>query len=147
MSATAAPTSSKKRLKQKGRGGSAPFLAIPRDILRSSEFGQLEPWPLKLLLELAMQFRGFNNGDFSATFKTLKPRGWNSSGTLSDAAKDLQRSGFIVKTRQGGKNRCNLYAVTWWPINDCDGKIECEAEVVPSHSWRAKKMYPPGGAT
>jgi hypothetical protein len=128
----------RRRVRLTGKGQSAPFLMVPRDVLDSAIFGSLSGWGVKLLLELGKQYRGYNNGDFSATFKGLRSRGWNSSGTLTSAAKELQAAGFIVKTRQGGKNQCNLYAITWWPIDDCDGKIEWAAEKIARNDWKNK---------
>ena len=70
-----------------------------------------------MLFEFASQYRGFNNGDLQATWKLLRPNGWNSKGTYEKAVKELQKTGWIVKTRQGGLNRCSLYAITFLPIN------------------------------
>lgn len=128
---------SKRRLRQRGRKSDHSYLGIPHYILRSQEFGRLEPWALKLLIELAAKYNGANNGDLSAAFSVLCKRGWNSPGTLNSAIKHLLTSGWLARTRHGGKNRCALYAITWWPINHCDGKwLEIKAESVARHSWK-----------
>lgn len=127
----------KRRRRQKGRGSEHSYLGIPHYILRSAEFGQLKPWALKLLIELAASYIGKNNGDLSAAYSVLHKRGWNSSGTLSSAIKQLLRDGWIVTTRHGGKNRCALFALTWWPIDPCEGKwLEIKADATASHRWR-----------
>lgn len=112
----------RKRHKMKGRKSVLPFVGIYRYVLDSEEFGNLSPQAIKLLLEMARQYRGNNNGDLSAAWSVLRLRGWNSPGTLSRAKKEVVSSGFAVVTRQGGKNRCSLYALTWWAIDDCNGK-------------------------
>lgn len=126
----------RKRKRNKGRSESGSFLLIPHYILRANEFGDLRPWAAKLLIELAKEFKGNNNGDFSAAYSILKNRGWNSPGTLSVALKELQADGWIVLTRQGGKNRCSLYAITWWRINECNGKHDYAEENVARNAWR-----------
>lgn len=127
----------KRRSRQKGRRAEHSYLGIPHYIIRSPEFGALEPWAHKLLIELAGNYNGKNNGDLSAAFSVLKDRGWNSSGTLSAALKQLVHDGWIVRTRHGGKNRCALYAVTWWPVDECTGKwLEIRPESVACHKWR-----------
>ena len=129
-------TSGTRRKKLKGRSEQGSFLLIPHHILKSDEFGSLRSWAAKLLIELAKEYKGSNNGDFSATFPTLKKRGWNSPGTLSTALAELQAAGWILKTRQGGRNCCSLYAVTWWALDDCAGKHDYAAETVARHDWK-----------
>ena len=70
-----------------------------------------------MLFELGSQFRGYNNGDLQATWKLLKPKGWASKETVQKAYEELERHGWIVRTRQGGLNRCSLFAITFLPIN------------------------------
>lgn len=128
----------KQRARQKGRS-KASHLGIPHYIVRSPEFGSLPPWPLKLLIELAGGYNGFNNGNLSAAFSALRERGWNSPGTLSAALKYLQQTRWITRTRTGNKNRCALYAVTWWPIDECPGKhLEVGQEQSARHSWKTE---------
>lgn len=126
----------RRRSRQKGRR-EGTHLGLPHYIVRSPEFRKLPPWPLKLLIELASDYNGFNNGNLSAAFSVLKERGWNSPGTLSDALKYLQEKRWIIRTRTGNKNRCALYAITWWAIDDCPGKhLEIKPEATPRHSWK-----------
>jgi len=131
----------KRRRRQKGRRAEHSFLGIPHYIVRSPEFGQLEPWPLKLLIELAGNYNGKNNGDLSAAYSVLSARGWNSAGTLNAAIKSLVKHGWITYTRHGGRNRCALFAVTWWPIDYCEGKwLEVRAETTARHSWKTDSV-------
>lgn len=127
----------KRRQRQRGRGSSGGYLGIPHYILRSEEFGRIEPWALKLLIELGASYIGKNNGNLSAAYSVLKGRGWNSPSTLNRAIKQLLADGWIITTRHGGRNRCALYALTWWPVDACEGKwLEVKAESVASHKWR-----------
>lgn len=130
----------KRHRRQKGRKSSGSFLLIPHHILNSNEFGMLSPAAVKLLIELAKNYKGNNNGDLSAVYSCLKTRGWKSPGTLSKSIKELKQKGWIILTRQGGKNRCSLYAVSWWPIDECKGKIDYAAEVVASNLWKTQTV-------
>ena len=129
-----------KRAKQKGRS-EGRHLGIGHHVVRSAEFGRLPPWSLKLLIELASGYNGYNNGNLSAAYTLLKERGWNSPGTLSAALQSLLETGWIIRTRLGHRNRCALYAVTWWPVDECPGKwLEVPPESVPRNTWKIKSV-------
>jgi len=65
-----------------------------------------------------------NNGDFQATWHYLGPRGWKSKDTIANALAELLEVGFVIRTRQGGRHKCSLYAVSWLPINECNAKLD-----------------------
>lgn len=133
------------REKLKGRTGPG-FLQMYRFVLDSPEWADLPATSVKLLMELARQYRGNNNGDLSVTLSMLKGRGWTSEDTLRKHLHELEERGWIVKTRQGGRHiGCNLYAVTWWPIDDCGGKHMHPVEHKASHLWKNKIATPKTG--
>jgi hypothetical protein len=105
--------------KSKGRKESGSFLAIPHELLETKKFDSLSTKANKLLLQIARQYKGGNNGDLNATFTDFKAKGWNSKDTFNRALKELIEKGFIFKTRQGGyQNKCSLYAITWKPLDE-----------------------------
>ena len=123
--------------KQKNhRRTTKPFFAVPQEILKSSEYASLSAWETKLLLDVGGQYRGSNNGDLCAAWTIMKPRGWKSKGTLSSSIKGLLTKQFLIKTRQGGRNRPSLYALSFIPIDDCGGKLEISPSRVAWNSWR-----------
>jgi len=129
--------SENRRWKHTGKGAGRSFVQIPHFVLESAEFAALPPYAVKLLFELVRQYKGNNNGVLSATITELKPRGVTSEPTLWKHLTHLEQTGWIVRTRQGGRYLgCNLYAVTWWPINDGGGKHPMQAERKPSHLWK-----------
>jgi hypothetical protein len=128
-----------RRRKATGRSA-ATFLGIPHYVFRSQEFGKLGAWELKLLIEIAGKYSGFNNGDLSCAYSELRDRGWNSTGTLWKALRGLLELGWLVTTRHGSRNRCALYAVTWWPVDPCEGKqLEVSATKSASNLWQQEK--------
>lgn len=128
--------SAKKLLKSKGRKESGSFLAIPHAVLRSPNFISLSSHGVKLLIDLATEYNGTNNGDLCATWSMMKKRGWKSQDTLNRALKDLMSRGMIIKTRQGGMNYASLYAITWRSIDECGGKLEVSPTAVAPGNWK-----------
>ena len=134
------------RLKAKGRATSGRFALVPVAVLDSLPYAALS-WPARaLLVELAAQYSGANNGDLTAAHTIHKARGWPRR-TLQRATEELEAAGFIVRTRQGGRNACNLYAVTWQPIDDCPGKRLDHGHAVggpPLRLWtKTETLAPP----
>ena len=97
---------------------------LPLDVLQGAAYASLSISAKALMVELASQLRAkhgdiINNGDLTTAISVLRPRGWVSEKTIRTASQDLERAMLIVKTRQGQRpNKCNLYAVTWLPLNE-----------------------------
>lgn len=116
-------------------GGSA--FIIPVSLLRHANFVRLSPHACKLLLDLARQYSGFNNGYLSAALSILEPVGWRSESTIREAVAECMYYRMIVKSRQGGRNRCNLFALTWHRIHEKVGKpLDVSATMSPSNAWK-----------
>ena len=114
---------------------------MPHRVLESEPYTRLSGKGVKLLVDLFAQFRGGNNGDLGMAWTVMRKRGWRSRDTLDRACKELVDNGFISQTRQGGRNQCNLYAVTWLAIDDCNGKLDCASTNVALGYW--KDGHPP----
>lgn len=129
-----------RRRKVKGRAA-ATYLGIPHYVVRSEEFGRLDGWETKYLVEVAAAYNGRNNGDLSYPWSLAERRGWHSKGTLKKARDSLVEAGWLVVTRHGRRGRiCNLYAVTWWPIDQVTGKfVEVAPTNVASNAWQKTK--------
>jgi hypothetical protein len=136
-----------KREKIKGRRESGQFLNIPTQIPLSNQYANLGAWSVKLLIDLYTQYNGHNNGDLCAAFSMMQKRGWRSKGTLSNALTELTNAGFILKTRQGGKHKASLYAVTFRGIDECKGKLDINPMPVPPNTWNKKLTSLPAMCT
>ena len=127
---------SKGRKFDKNRIESGGFIALPHCVLRSLAFCKLSAHATKLLIDLVSQYKGSNNGDFSAPYSTMQNRGWKSKGTLQRAINELLELGFIEKSRQGGRHLCTLYAVTFYAVDECKGKLDIMPTSKPTGLWR-----------
>lgn len=124
------------RLKAKRRQTTGQFLLLPHQVLKHSDFISLSPRATRLLIDLGLQFNGHNNGDLCAAMSLMKKRGWTSNDQLNKAKKELIEKKLILLTRQGGKKRANLYAITWQPIDDCKGKLDVTSTTLAPRSFK-----------
>ena len=113
------------------------FLYLNRPLLECQDFISLKGNSIKLLIDLGYQYNGYNNGDLCASLSVLRKRGWNSNQQLAKALKELLERNLIVQTKQGGLNLGpNLYAITWQPIDECNGKLDANPTTVAPRSFR-----------
>ena len=120
----------------KGRAEGGRFFMLPHAVMDSPAYIGLSGSAVKLLADLGRQYHGRNNGDLSAAWKIMQPRGWRSRDTLARALAELLAARLIEKTRQGGLHACSLYALTWHAIDECGGKLEGPATRVASGLWK-----------
>ena len=107
----------RKRKKEK-----ADFAGIPRYIVRCDAFKSLSGNAVKLLVHLAYQFKGRNNGDLLITHSLLK-KYFKSNQTMYRARDELEQKGFIAINVYGGMSyggykAPTLYALTWLKVDD-----------------------------
>ena len=110
------------------------FVAMPYSVLLSQSFVSLSAKGVKLLMDLASQYRGDNNGDLAAAWKLMRPRGWKSEDTLHKAKQELLKADLIYEARKGRRpNVCSLYALTWFPFDPS-----------PKHDYTARSAFVKG---
>ena len=133
--------------KTKNRREGGAFVPMPISVLTHRNYYQLTYKAIKLLVDMCTQLHfktggPVNNGDISIAWQIMQKKAWRSKETLRQAELELLHFGFVKMTRQGGRNRCNLYAVTWWSINECNGKLDVGATATPSNDWKdVKRKY------
>jgi hypothetical protein len=132
------------RLKSKGRRESGPFVPVPYSVLHSDNWKKLSAKGSRLLLDVLSQINmkeggPVNNGDLAITRSMMKHSGWTSAECLYLARDELIHYGFLTQTRPGGRNFPSLYAVTFFAINDCDGKHLEPPTTVPPNTWKESK--------
>lgn len=123
---------------RKGRGKTRQFAMLRHDWMDHPNYLSRSMSAKCLFNEFLRQYNGFNNGDLVATWRRLSGRGWKSKQTIARAQNELIKTGWIIKTRQGGKNRPSLYAITVYGIDECKDKLDLgiRASSVPLNSWK-----------
>lgn len=119
------------------------FVSLPRIVLLSRGWTMLSHHAVTLMMDLLVQYNGFNNGDLCASWTVMEKRSWKSKDTLHKALQELKDGGWIIVSRQGGRNRATLYALTFYAIDDCNGKIDINATRSPTGEWRKNEPLPP----
>ena len=114
----------------------ASFTSLPHGLQDHENFIRLTTPAVKLLLNVARQYNGRNNGDLSVTLKVMSPYGWTSNDTLYRALDCLLHYGMLSITRKGSLNRCSLYALTWQKIDQHNGKLDVCSTTQASGLWR-----------
>jgi hypothetical protein len=125
--------------KSKGRASYDSFYGIPKAVIAHPNFIRLTPSALKLLIDIGYRYNGRNNGDLCAAFSVMQKRGWASKATLWRALDCLLHYGMIIVTRQGGRNRATLYALTWQKIDECKGKLDISETVTAPGTWKEER--------
>ena len=98
------------------------FASVPRYVIDTKAFKSLRGSSVKLLLLLASQYKGNNNGNLIITHSFYKDH-FKSSQTMYAARDELEQKGFIATNAYGGMSFGgfkvpSLYALTWLPVDD-----------------------------
>lgn len=121
---------------------SGGFVAMPFVVIRSKSYAKLGSHAVKLLNDLLAQYKGDNNGDLCAAWSVMKTRFWKSKSTLYKALKELRDGHWIIVSRQGGRHRPSLYALTFYAVDECKGKLDIRPSHSPSSLWRRNEQPP-----
>lgn len=119
------------------------FAALPHCLLASQVYIGLSAHAVKLLNDLLAQFKGFNNGDLCLAWTIMEKRGWKSRDTLNKARQELLDCELILVSRYGDRKRPHLYALTFFAIDECGGKLDIKATERPMSTWRLHDPLPP----
>lgn len=134
------------------------FIALPVAVMDCPAYAQLSMHARALLLEVARQFAGDNNGRLLLSREYMAKRGWKSNDMLTKAKRELLNGGFIHETVMGHRpNKASWYAVTWRTLDRIPGYDAGAVETFrrgaynengplrPSHGTRVSTIAPPHG--
>lgn len=111
----------KRRRAYGGRDGGA-FVALPHVVLKSPGWLQAGHTARSLLIDMACQYNGKNNGRLVATLDLMEAYGWRSPAVLVQARKELIACGLLIEVRKGGfPNRAAWHALSWLDLDQTDG--------------------------
>ena len=96
---------------------------MPLRFLQSRACAELSPHALKLFIDLMSMLKpnAGQNGDIWPSAEALTVRGWASEATRTAAMRELREAGLVVSTRRRRGRKCELVALTLWPLA-CDHK-------------------------
>lgn len=119
------------------------FIMLPLPVLESDAYRALGFSAKALMLDIASQYMGKNNGKLLAGWKFMQARGWRSQRTLIDAKRELVESGtLVVETRMGQfPSTSAWFACTWWPLDWCDG-MEMTVRDFPRGAYKRLEALP-----
>ncbi|MEN9902546.1 MAG: hypothetical protein RL651_1210 [Pseudomonadota bacterium] len=140
--------SRKKPISSKSKRDHGSFIALPTAVIDSPAFKKLSHPAKALLIEIARQYRGDNNGRLLCSREYLEPRGWNSNDVITRAKNKLLDSGFIYETVKGQRpNKASWYAITWHMLDKLSGyDYGAEAGFLRSAYKENKSLIPSPGA-
>lgn len=98
------------------------FIALPWQVVDSEAYQGLSPHAKALLIDIARQYSGHNNGALRCGKAYMQPRGWSSMDMLTKAKRELLDAGLLFETVKGARpNKASWYAVTWQTLDKLDG--------------------------
>ena len=124
--------SARKLVRQKGRREGGSFVAMPHAVMDSPNYRRCSGTAIRLLFDLARQYRGNNNGDLAPALVRDGP----AHQAKAKALRELVHYGLLVQTKHGGLGMPSLYALTWLAIDPCRNKLEVAATAKPPGHWK-----------
>jgi hypothetical protein len=125
------------------------FIGLPWDVSDCAAYIRLSHPAKAMLIELARQYVGDNNGRFLTSRAYLSARGWNSSDVISRAVRELEGAGFIHQLVQGHRpNKASWWAATWWHLDPHPSYDSAAAKLFKRGAYRDAEitaLRPPGG--
>ena len=98
------------------------FVALPHVVIDSPSHRALNHAARSLLVDIARQYTGRNNGKLVACNKALKPLGWTSHQSVTRALQELIEAKLLTETRKGARpNRAAWFALGFIRLEVTDG--------------------------
>lgn len=122
------------------------YAGIPHAALDSIAYQGATMSARCLLMELARQHNGSNNGHLQLSQQYLFRRGWKSADTIYRAKEELIQRMLVIQTRLGGFNiGASQYALTWHHITNFVGLEIKRGEYHPGLYLTFKESAPKKG--
>jgi len=114
------------------------FVALPLVVLESPGYRVASHPARSLLIDVAMQYTGHNNGKLTACAKYLRAKGWRSNDTIVRARRELIDCGLLIETRKGARpNKAAWFALSWLDLDQGQG-----LDIDPTLYRRGEYMTP-----
>jgi hypothetical protein len=98
------------------------YIALPASVLTSSAYMGLSHTAKALLIEVAIQRTGGDNGRLLLSMRHLASRGWHSADVVTRAKRELLDAKLIYQTVLGHRpNKASWFALTWYTLDKLPG--------------------------
>lgn len=98
------------------------YIALPTAVIDSPAYQNLSHTAKALLIEVARQRSGGDNGRLLLSQRYLATRGWRSGDVIQRAKCELLAAKLIYQTVQGHRpNKASWYALTWYSLDKLPG--------------------------
>lgn len=122
------------------------FVKLPHVVINSPSYRGLSFSAVRLLIDIAVQYTGGNNGQLVACAKYLRPRGWVSNATCLKALHELIDCQLLIETRKGGfPNRAAWFALNWLSLDVIEG-LDIDHRAYRRGLYRGAVLIPINGA-
>lgn len=119
------------------------YALIKREVMESAAYRALPPSAVLVLLALAVQYYRGRNGSLALPWAEAKSLGVRTQAQLYGGLRLLEATNLIHCTRRarllGGRKLPNMYALTWWRVDDPAPGIVYDAgnsmTLKPTHDW------------
>ena len=112
------------------------FARLPVTVLGTDAVRTLSHAAFRILVLLAAEYNGLNNGALGITCSQAAVNGIGSGHTMYSALQALEAHGLLEKTYPASRvpPRPTMYALTWIPIDNTDWS---QSTTIPVHTYRA----------
>jgi len=102
------------------KSGAKRFAMLPLELLQHIAVKSLTHVSFRLLVFMASEFNGKNNGALGITATQAAEVGFSNRRTLYRSFKELEGRGLIVQTYPASRvpPRPTMWALTWLPLHD-----------------------------
>lgn len=123
------------RSNQRRKHGAGRFARLPVAVLEHITVVTLTHAAFRVLVLLAAQFSGFNNGALGITAKQATNAGIGSDKTLYQSLRELELRQLVELTYPASRvpPRPTMWALTWLPLNDTRYS---QSTRTPAHAYR-----------
>jgi hypothetical protein len=120
---------------------SGRFARLPLTLLATPAVTRLSHAEFRVLVLLAAQYNGYNNGALGLTRGQAANQGIGSNRTLYLSLRNLEVRGLVVRTYPASRvpPRPAMYALTWVSVDDTDFS---GAERLATHAYREWQPEP-----
>lgn len=119
------------------------YALVPRPVVQSEAYRALPDWAVRVLVAMACQYNGCNNGELRLTQSNFRRLGARAVWHVDAGVALLEEVGLLRRTRDAGRPLLggSLFALTWidrdWPT---DGQASGYAKHPPSNEWAEWEM-------